>query len=392
MNNRLMILNNGDQLTYEDAIVVSKDIEDGFNTLVSDARIPTKDWERFLTEIKKGLGEFKIYDYSLADNSTFFKYMNDKARLYIRGDSKTTTISLAAIDDEVGQIFWNTYTKFKEKDDGVTIFMINFTTKGSEWQSSTSIMTHEDLNFISDKYYPYINTSIMFEQFFTGSENILLVVGAPGLGKSKLSSLMLKFAIENSEILPYDKMEDNPGLDNQFINCAYVKSTDVLAMDSFWSSLEADTYDFVILDDLDYMLTKRDSEVTSNDDAKKNNFLNQFLSFTDGIKKNNTKFIITTNQTFEDIDSALLRKGRMFDILELRRLDKAEALEIWKENELEESEFNSIFTQHEILSADLGSEINKRLNKRIENTLSPYLKEEGISKMTKAGRAKKIGL
>jgi SpoVK/Ycf46/Vps4 family AAA+-type ATPase len=156
--------------------------------------------------------------------------------------------------------------------------------------------------------------------------------------------------------------------------------------------LEADTYDFVILDDLDYMLTKRDSEVTSSDDAKKNNFLNQFLSFTDGIKKNNTKFIITTNQSFEDIDSALLRKGRMFDILELRRLDKNEALEIWKENELEESEFNSIFTQHEILSADLGSEINKRLNKRIENTLSPYLKEEGISKMTKAGRTKKIGL
>ena len=83
---------------------------------------------------------------------------------------------------------------------------------------------------------------------------------------------------ENPDNLPYDKIEINAGLDSQFINCAYVKSVDVLVNDQFWRSLEVRGMDFVIIDDLDYMLTKRDAETSSAEDAQKNIFLNQLTT------------------------------------------------------------------------------------------------------------------
>jgi len=250
----------------------------------------------------------------------------------------------------------------------------------------------EDFDFINKKYYPYIDTDIMFDQFFTGSENILVCVGAPGLGKTKLASLAIKHAYNNPDKIPYDKLIEHEALESQFINIIFVKSTDVLVLDNFWRNLEILQADIVIIDDLDYMLTKRDSEVLSAEDEKKNIFLNQFLTFTDGVEKYKTKFIITTNQGYDEIDSAILRKGRLFDIIELRKLDKSEALAIWVDNNLKEDEFSAIFKTHEILSADLGSEISKRTNKRITTALKPYLKEDGISSVVKANKSKRITL
>ncbi len=107
---------------------------------------------------------------------------------------------------------------------------------------------------------------------------------------------------------------------------------------------------------------------------------------------NNSKFIITTNQPSEDIDPALLRKGRLFDILEFRSLTLEEAYVIWKENGLTQKTFENTFKHDDILPADLGSEINKRLNKRITTATQSYLKEDGISKVKKAGKKKIISL
>lgn len=202
---------------------------------------------------------------------------------------------------------------------------------------------------------------------------------------TKFSNLLFKHLFQEPENIPYDKLVAIPELDEQFFNVAYVKSTDILAMDEFWRTLQKELPDFVILDDLDYMLTKRESEVMTSDDAKKNVFLNQLLSFTDGVQKNKTKFIITTNQHFDDVDTALLRKGRLFNILQFRKLKNIEALKIWLEQELKEEEFHSLF-QDEVLQSDLGSEIAKRKNKRIKNTSDSYLLEPEISKIKRKNK------
>lgn len=206
---------------------------------------------------------------------------------------------------------------------------------------------------------------------------------------TKFANCLFKHLMENPSNIPYDKMENIPELEEQHFNICYVKSTDILSMDEFWRGLQKELPDFVVLDDLDYMLTKRDSEVMTSDDAKKNAFLNQLLSFTDGVQKNKTKFIITTNQHFEDVDTALLRKGRLFDILEFRKLKNDEALTIWLSEDLKEEEFRKIFAG-DVSQADLGSEIAKRKNKRIKNTVSSYLKEQDISKVQRKSKRMKL--
>ena len=380
-----------DELSIDEALLSHKDIVDGFIYPVQDLILKTKHYKKFINDIKQ-ICDLKEYDYSISKNNTNYRLVGEKVRVYTRGNSLDIFVSAYCTSEEDAQKVWNFYKKYCDFKSSTEIFITSYSMNGNNLDDSIKQMNIEDLDYISEQYYPYIDVNIMFNQLFTGNENIFLIVGEPGLGKSKMSTLAIKHAYENPDKLPYDKCELNPALSDQFINVVYVKSVDVLTSDNFWRRLETTQTDIVIIDDLDYMLTKRDSEVMSSDDAKRNIFLNQFLSFTDGVEKHNTKFIITTNQTYDDIDTALLRKGRLFDIIELRKLDKDESLKIWLDNGLKEDEFNNIFNTHEILPADLGSEIAKRLNKRLDVKVQSYLKEEGISKIRKAGRSKKIGL
>ena len=392
MEHSLVFTHQQEGISIDDAIMSSIDTRDGFVFSMVDVTIKADNFEKFISDTKEVYGAVDCYDYSTGKTNIFRKYKCENFRMYCSGNSLDYIISIYCKSEEICNEIWKIFTKYNTDDSETTLYFQSFYMNNGQLDESTKVIKEETLNYISKSYYPYIETDTMFEQFFTGDENILVVVGTPGLGKSKMSSLMLKYAFKNTDKLPYDKLEENIALDEQFISVIYVKSTDVLSNDKFWRKLSSNKVDVVILDDLDYMLTKRDSEVMTSEDQVKNNFLNQFLSFTDGVEKNKTKFIITTNQSYDEIDTALLRKGRLFDILELRKLSLSESEVIWLENKLDIDDFNATFTTHEVLPADLGSEINKRLNKRIDSATKSYLKEDGISKIKKAGRNKKIGL
>jgi hypothetical protein len=391
-NLHLQISHNNEDISIEEAVHSYNDIEEGFIFTIQDIVLKAAEYAGFIADIKKEFKGIKEYDYSRNKNQFFMKFMSDDFRMYVRGNSLDLFAMVYCKSEDINKKIWDLFNKHAHEENTIDVFMHSYFMNGGQLDDSSKRMNQDELNYLSDKYYPYIDTGIMFDQFFTGAENILLLVGEPGLGKSKMSTLALKHALAYPDNLPYDKLESNPALENQYINAVYVKSTDVLANDKFWRVMEKIQADFCIIDDLDYMLTKRDSEVVSGDDQVKNAFLNQFLSFTDGVEKHRTKFIITTNQKYTDIDTALLRKGRLFDILELRHLYKEEAMEIWSDNDLDMDDFHKIFTSNEVLPADLGSEINKRLNTRIETATESYLKEDGISKVEKAGRQRKIGL
>ena len=381
-----------DELTVDDAVLEYTNINDGFVHTIQDIALKTSETKKLIEELDTQVGPFKRYDFSSGKNNNRYKFFSDKARIYVGGNSLNSFISAYGISEDIVQTIWSTYKKYIKEDNNIDVYINSYFMSNGILDDTRKRMKTDDMKFLSQKYYPYIDTEMMFNQFFTGSENIFLIVGEPGLGKSKLGTLAIQHAFTNPDKLPYDKKADNPGLEEQYINIVYVKSIDVLVNDKFWGQLQTEQVDIVIIDDLDYMLTRRNAEVQTIEDTNKNTFINQFLSFTDGVEKNHTKFIITTNQPFDEIDSALLRKGRLFDIIELRRLHYDEGLEIWKENSLNEDEFKKIFTSDEILPANLGSEISKRLNKRIKKATESYLKEPGISKVQKAGRTKKISL
>lgn len=389
---RLVITHNTEELGVDDAIISHMDHADGFVFVIQDIVLKVHEFKEFIQDVEVQFGALTKYDYSKNTNVIFKKYKNDNVRAYVSGSAKETYATIYTKTEEASCKIWNIFKSHYTDDNDTQIFMHSFFVENSQLNNNTKEIKSEDFGYINKKYYPYIDTDIMFDQFFTGNENILVVVGNPGLGKTKLASLAIKHAYNNPNKLPYDKLLEHATLEHQFINIVFVKSTDVLVLDNFWRTLETIEADIVIIDDLDYMMTKRESEVMSEDDLKKNAFLNQFLTFTDGVEKYKTKFIITTNQRYDEIDSAILRKGRLFDIIELRKLNKSEALDIWFDNNLKEDDFNATFKTHEILSADLGSEISKHTNKRITTAKKSYLKEEGISKTKKASKIKRISL
>lgn len=391
MNPQLVISHATDGITIEDAILTHQDAQEGFIYSLQEISCKSNHFDKFIDEVNN-IEKLTEFDYSLSKNKVYKKYKSENIRLYVSGNSLDLYVATVTKTEEMSNEIWKAYIKHSDSSDTVPIYMHSFFLNNGVLDMASKVFKTSEFDTLSEAYYPYIDTNIMFDQFFTGAENILLLVGAPGLGKSKLSTLALKHAYKNPGNLPYDKLSDNPNLDNQYISAAYVKSTDVLANDKFWRELERYQPDFCIIDDLDYMLTKRDADIMTSDDTKKNSFLNQFLSFTDGVEKHKTKFIITTNQSYDDIDTALLRKGRLFDILELRELHNDEAKSIWFESKLNEDDFNKIFGDKSVSSADLGSEINKRLNKRIKTSTKSYLKEPNISKVNKAGREKRISL
>lgn len=387
----LVISHDPEELSVDDAIITHMDHADGFLFVIQEIILKTQEFKNFIKDVEVQFGALTEYDYSKNKNTIFKKYKNDNVRSYVIGNAKEMCGTFYTKSEEASSKLWQIFKSHYTDDDNDTqIFMHSFFLNNGQLESNVKEVKSDDFSYINKKYYPYINTDVMFDQFFTGNENILVCVGAPGLGKTKLASLAIKHAYNNPDKLPYDKLLEHETLEHQFITIVFVKSTDVLILDNFWRTLETIQADIVIIDDLDYMLTKRDSEVMSAEDEKKNAFLNQFLTFTDGVEKYKTKFIITTNQGYSDIDSALLRKGRLFDIIELRKLDKSEALAIWLDNNLKEDDFNTTFKTHEILSADLGSEISKRTNTRIKTAKQSYLHEDGISRIVKANKSKKI--
>ena len=267
-------------------------------------------------------------------------------------------------------------------------------------------LTLANLKDINKKYYPFLNVDLMIKEFIESTDNILILTGEPGVGKSKLFSTILKEILQKPEYIKSFKkpklveqqMEINDIEDledalksfgslqqEKVYHVAAAKNISMLALDSFW--VEAKKYNFLIFDDLDYVLSSRDS---SREDTEKNQFLSHLLSFTDGIEKNNTKIIITTNQPFSELDPALLRKGRLFAVLNFRPLSYDEALEVWIDEGLKEEVFEDYFgDKDEILQAELGNIIQnyKRNDSKIIEK-QEFILDPSIDALNKAKKHK----
>jgi hypothetical protein len=368
-------------LHIDESMDLFNDFNEGYVYQDSTISLPTLEFLKSLQKIIHEFGEVDEFDYSSNDkiSKTYVSKGNFKLRVY--GDEFSLTGCIAATTEEIRNNLYRELYRELPDIDGVCVFSTSYYNDGNSLETMVERFDDKILSNVSKSYYPYINTNLLFDQFFTSNENILILAGAPGLGKSKLTTLALKYAQKN--------INKSPQGHDEFISVGIVKSVDILSQDKFWVELEKNSHDFVIIDDLDYMLTKRDAEIVTTEDVIKNSFLNQFLSFTDGITHNNVKFIITTNQNLSELDPAILRKGRLFDILELRPLKNEEALSIWKEHGLPKAKFKY---KGDVNPADLGSSISKLLNKRIDEPTAEYLLEDNISKIRGAGRSRKISL
>jgi hypothetical protein len=159
----------------------------------------------------------------------------------------------------------------------------------------------KDYQPIVPELYPYINGGDVdgwIDRYIQSKSNVLILNGPMGTGKSSLIGHMIKRA----------KLKTMVAFDSN-----------LMKMDSLYMNYISDDYEALVLEDADLLLLGRLE--------KDNDSMSKILNVSEGlIESLNKKMIFTANLgNITDIDPALRRPGRCFDIVEFRDLTLDEA-------------------------------------------------------------------
>jgi hypothetical protein len=189
-------------------------------------------------------------------------------------------------------------------------------------------VTVDDTNIPIDEMYPFLGDmklSEYYDKYKNSKANILVLQGPPGTGKTSFIRGLL-IHLKFNAVLSYDtKIIQNDGIFSSFIS-----DNDLNCM---------------IFEDADTFLNSRENGNTS---------MHRFLNVGDGlVSRPNKKIIFTTNlNSVKDIDPALIRPGRCFDVLEFASLTSEEAKNVAKKMNIEyASESSSDITLAEVFNA-----------------------------------------
>ncbi|MEM2159443.1 MAG: AAA family ATPase [Candidatus Nitrosotenuis sp.] len=143
------------------------------------------------------------------------------------------------------------------------------------------------------------------EAFIKSEANILILIGPPGTGKTTLiKNIIASNSKQTPAIVTYDEK--------------------MMEHDRFFARFMSRDYNFLVVEDADVILKSR---------SEGNSLMQRFLNLGDGlISTRNKKLIFSTNlPNIRDIDSALLRPGRCFDVLQFRALSSEEGKNVLAE-------------------------------------------------------------
>ncbi len=150
----------------------------------------------------------------------------------------------------------------------------------------------------------YPNLPSTLEDYYTGfmesSASILILIGPPGTGKTSFIRGML-YHTSSSALVSYDPT--------------------ILEKDGIFANFIGGNQTFMVLEDSDAFLNSR---------SRGNTVMHKFLNVGDGlVSSRNKKVIFTTNlPSVRDIDPALIRPGRCYDVLRFDRLSADHATKL----------------------------------------------------------------
>ena len=147
--------------------------------------------------------------------------------------------------------------------------------------------------------YPFLDEPLTeyYDRYMQSNANILLLIGPPGTGKTTFIRGLLSHT-NSSAIVTYDAT--------------------ILEKDYVFAKFIEDETDVMVLEDSDTFLKAR---------SDGNTMMHRFLNVGDGlVTTKGKKLIFSTNlPSISDIDPALIRPGRCFDILSFNLLKREEA-------------------------------------------------------------------
>ena len=152
-------------------------------------------------------------------------------------------------------------------------------------------------NLPRSEFYPQLGDEPLasyYDRFMSSGSNVLVLIGPPGTGKTSFIRGLLHHT-GGEALVSYD--------------------TAILESDEIFADFMSGEETFMILEDADSFLSSRSKGG--------NTIMHRFLNLGDGLMSTSGKKIVfsTNLPSIRDIDDALLRPGRCFDVMRFGRLD-----------------------------------------------------------------------
>lgn len=271
--------------------IVNARTEAGLPTFVDTFSVlaTREQWSKFLRAF---YDDHQVVQYT--DRSGIMIGDNDRGPYYITYDIHSSTVEVHIHADATTIGIYNDMITSKF-DEVLTEIEWMYSSDGA----SITIPLRADRHPVAEMY-PFLGEESLeeyYDRFMDSSASILLLIGPPGTGKTSFIRGLMQHT-QSSAIVTYDE--------------------NILSKDYVFANFIEGDQNVMVIEDADMFLRAR---------SDGNSTMHKFLNVGDGlVTTRNKKLIFSTNlPSTRDVDPALIRPGRCFDVITFDHLTQADA-------------------------------------------------------------------